>query len=89
MKVKAANLELDKARALDPALDTLETAMQALAPGADPEEWRDWAGGLPALALGKVAEKVISQTEAGYAAGLKRQSFGELNIQEKMAKREH
>ena len=36
MEVKAANLELDKDRVLDPALNTLAEAMQALAPGASP-----------------------------------------------------
>ena len=53
MKVKAANLNLDKDRVLDPALATLVEAMQALAPGADPEERRDWAG-LPEELLVKV-----------------------------------
>ena len=45
MKVTAANLELDKDRPLDPAMQTLVAATQALAPGAPPEEERrDWAG---------------------------------------------
>ena len=57
------------------------------AAGQAPEEWRDWAGGLPALALGKVAEKVVAQTEAGWAAQLKRWDWSEVQIQEKMAKR--
>ena len=35
VKVKAANLELDEDRALDPALNTLVEAMQALAPGGN------------------------------------------------------
>merc|ERR1712097_71360 len=34
MKVKAANLELDKDRVLSPAMAALVTEMQALAPGA-------------------------------------------------------
>ena len=83
MKVKAANLELDKAR------DTLATAMQALAPGADPEEWRDWAGGLPALVLGKVVETLIAQDKAVWAAGLKQRNpdWTDERIQERTAKR--
>ena len=36
MEVKAANLELDKDRVLDPALNTLAEAMQALAPRGIP-----------------------------------------------------
>ena len=56
LKVKAANLELDKDRALDPAVATLVAEMQALAPGAPPpEERRDWAGGLPIELLAKIA----------------------------------
>ena len=83
MKVKAANLELDKAR------DTLATAVQALAPGADPEEWRDWAGGLPALVLGKVVETLIAQDKAVWAAGLKQRNpdWTDERIQERTAKR--
>ena len=68
LKVKAVNLELDKDRVLDPALNTLVAAMQALAPGATPaEERRDWAG-LPEVLLVKVAETLVAQTEAGWAA---------------------
>jgi hypothetical protein len=45
MKVKAANLDLDRDRVLNPAMATLVAEMQALAPGAPPpEERRDWAG---------------------------------------------
>ena len=40
LKVKAANLELDKDCALDPAMATLVAEMQALAPGATPAEER-------------------------------------------------
>ena len=40
------------------------------------------------MVLGKVAEKVISQTEAGWAAQLKRGGWSETRIQEVMAKRE-
>ena len=36
MEVKAANLELDKDRVLDPALNTLAEAMQAMAPRGIP-----------------------------------------------------
>ena len=43
----------------------------AAAAGVAPEEWRDWAGGLPDEVLGKVATKVVAQTEAGWAAHLK------------------
>ena len=59
----------------------------ARAAGVAPEEWRDWAGGLPALVLGKVAGTVISQTEAGWAAVLKEWGWPEGEIQERMAKR--
>ena len=68
MKVKAANLELDKDHALDdPAMATLVAEMQALAPGATPMEERpDWAGGLPIDVLAKIAETVVAQ-KAGSA----------------------
>ena len=83
LKVKAANLDLDKDRVLDPAMATLEDAtlsveeatleMQALALGVPPpEEWRDWARGLPDEVLEKVAGKVVAQAEAGWAAQRKR-----------------
>ena len=39
--------------------------------GVAPEEWRDWAGGLPADVLGKVVGKVVAQTEVGWAAKLR------------------
>jgi len=52
-----------------------------------PEEWRDWAGGLPADVLGKVVGEVVAQTEAGWAAHLKREGCSEWQIQEEMAKR--
>ena len=55
-----------------------------LAPGD--EEWRDWAGGLPAEVLEKVAGKVVAQNEAGVAAHLKRY-ISEVHIQEVMARR--
>ena len=48
LKVKAANLELDKDRALDPAVATLAAEMQALAPGAPPPRGAAGLGGGPA-----------------------------------------
>ena len=44
----------------------------AAAYGVAPEEWRDWAGGLPDEVLAKVVGKVVAQNEAGWAAQLKR-----------------
>ena len=35
--------------------------------------WRDWAGGVPADVLVKVAEALVAQTEAGWAAWCKRE----------------
>ena len=69
LMVKAANLDLDKDRVLDPAMATLVAEMQALAPGAPPpEERRDWAGGLPDEVLAQVAEKIVaSRAEAMWA----------------------
>ena len=43
----------------------------AAAAGVAPEEWRDWAGGLPDEVLGKVVGKVVAQTEVGWAAKLR------------------
>ena len=89
LMVEAANLELDKDRVLDPAMQTLVAAMQALAPGAAPEEQRrDWAG-LPIELLAKIAETHIAQTEAGWAAYYKGQGWPEKQVQERMAKRQH
>ena len=48
LKVKAANLELDKDRVLDPAMATLVAEMQALAPGAAPPRGAAGLGGGPA-----------------------------------------
>ena len=60
----------------------------AAAGGVAPEEWRDWAGGLPDEVLANVAGKVMAQTEAGWAAWLKeRYNYSEERIQEKLAKR--
>ena len=56
----------------------------------DPE-WRDWAGGLPKEVLEKIAETLVAQTEAGWAARLKERPplpfFTEEKIQEEMARR--
>ena len=89
LKVKAANLDLDKDRGMDdPAMATLVAAMQALAPGATPpEERRDWAG-LPLEVLENIAKKHIAQTEAGWAAHLKEVAgYSEEDIQVMMARR--
>ena len=58
------------------------------APGVAPEDWRDWAG-LPEHVLVKVAGKVISQTEAGWAAWFKNiiTNWSQDLIQRKMAQR--
>ena len=60
-----------------------ETLKQdAIARAGGPEVWRDWGNrygeGLPATVLAKVAGKVVAQTEAGWAAYLKRQ--GHTNV---------
>ena len=47
--------------------------------------WRDWAGGLPDEVLATVAEKVVAQTEAGWAARLKEWGFSEEDIPERLA----
>ena len=57
----------------------------AAAAGVAPEEWRDWAGGLPAEVLEKVAWKVVAQTEAAFLKTLRHLS--EAAIQEEMAMR--
>ena len=48
---------------------------------------RDWAGGLPAEVLEKVAWKVVAQTEAGWEAHLKEWGHSEEDIQEIMEER--
>ena len=90
LKVKAANLDLDRDRVLDPAMATLVAEMQALAPGAPPpEERRDWAGGLPIEVLAKIAETHVARTEAGWAAYLNQGlHWPEKTVQEEMEKRE-
>ena len=57
--------------------------------GVAPEEWRDWAGGLPDEVLATVAEKVVAQTEAGWAAQLKEWGWSGGYIQAMMAYRKH
>ena len=54
--------------------------------GGDPEEWRDWAG-LPPDLLVKIAETLVAQHEAGWAAWHKRLGFSEEAIQRQMAVR--
>ena len=48
--------------------------------------WRDWAG-LPMELLAKVAETLVAQNEAGWAAQLRQRSYSEGYIQKTMAKR--
>ena len=59
----------------------------AAAGGVAPEDWRDWAGGLPDEVLATVAGKVVAQTEAGWAAFLKGRGCSEGWIQAEMARR--
>ena len=93
IKVKAAILELDGDGGTDPGLDALVQEMEELgapAPEVAPEDQRDWAGGLPDEVLGKVATKVVAQTEAGWAAHLKEGNpayLTEERLQVLMAKR--
>ena len=56
------------------------------APGAAPEARSDWAG-LPEHLLMKVAGKLVAQTEAGWAAQLKKEGCSEGFIQRKMEER--
>ena len=44
------------------------------APGAAPEDWRDW-GGLPVEVLANVAEKYAAHADKRWARGMKRGSF--------------
>ena len=60
----------------------------AAAAGVAPEEWRDWAGGLPAEVLETVAGKVVAQTEGGMEAWFKGvPGWTEKTIQDQMAER--
>ena len=52
-------------------LQGLSTPEEEAAAGVALEDWRDWAGGLPAEVLETVAGKVVAQTEAGWAAWCK------------------
>jgi len=52
-----------------------------------PEDWRDWAGGLPDEVLETVAREVVAQTEAGWAAQLAVGGWTEAEIQEQVAVR--
>ena len=67
--------------------------LDALAAAGGPGVWRDWGnrigGGLPEQVLAKVAEKVVAQTEAAWAAWLKKDlpHLTEERIQEKLAVR--
>ena len=91
LKVMAANLELDKDRVLDPALNTLVRAMQALAPGATPppRSGETGRGGLPDV-LEKIAAAHVAQTEAEMEAYFKKVLLGwpKWKIQEEMEERE-
>ena len=77
----------------DPAEGTLVEAMQALAPGGQPEEPPDWAGGVPVEVLAKVAGKLVAQNEAAWAAHLREKDpkyWTEERMQHKMmANRKH
>ena len=60
----------------------------AQAGGAAPRPGPDWAGGLPELVLVKVAQTLVAQTEAGWAAYLKGvRGWSEDGIQRRMAER--
>ena len=43
----------------------------AAAAGVAPEDWRDWAGGLPMHVLVKIAKKYIAQADSTWAAQMK------------------
>jgi len=55
-------------------------------PPGDPK-LRDWAGGLPPEVLARVAETLVAQTEAGWAAWLKEVGWSEEEVEEKMGRR--
>ena len=59
----------------------------AAAYGVAPEEWRDWAGGLPDEVLAKVVGMLVAQTEAAYVAQLEERGISEEEIEEWMAVR--
>ena len=100
LKVKPENLELD-ARGADPSVDELEWEMRSLATtpalaaaaaGVAEEDWRDWGrrfgNELPEEVLVKVAEKVVTQQEAEYAAHLTSDGGDDRTLRKKMKKRE-
>ena len=59
------------------------------APGATPPEpGSDWAG-LPEELLVKVAATLVAQTDAGWAAHLKKRGWTVAQIQEEMARRKY
>ena len=64
---------------------------EAVEAGAAPEDWRDWGDrlgeGLPIDVLAKVAEKLVAQTEAGWAGQLKREGNKDGKVREMMAER--
>ena len=63
------------------------TGSPGVAPGGDPGPGPDWAG-LPEDLLVKVAGTLVAQTEAGWAAQLKKEGNADWYIQEEMARRE-
>ena len=77
---KRRDLEAQAEQQLAQYCASLEAQME------DPA-WRDWAGGLPAEVLAKIAEKVVAQTEAGWAAQLKGWGNSDEEIEEEMAER--
>ena len=44
--------------------------LRAAAAGVAPEDWRDWAGGLPDEVLAKVAEKLVAAEPRGHGLTL-------------------
>ena len=68
-----------------------EEGEQVLVPAPPPKGWRDWGnalrGGLPDGLLAKVAEALVAQNEAAWAAQLKVLGWTEEQVQEKMVER--
>ena len=60
-------------------------AAQAGVSAPGDEEWRDWAGGLPAEVLAQVAGMLVAQTEAAWAAHVQEWGWSEKEIQHEMA----
>ena len=90
---KRAELAATEARAARAGAAVAEARRQlgmhrALAAGTPPEDWRDWAGGVPEEVLAKVAQKVVSQSDARWAAHLRSRDFvTEEDKRERMEKR--